>query len=155
MSKSSETNTQVSRKRINNTTLAYIAGILDGEGYFTGVFSGCTTSDEKYGAIRVHVVNCRRDLLEWLQSLFGGTITDKKKGPWSRHQCYDWHVGESVRFLRMMKPYVRLKRPQLEVALAFFSLPYAPQKRRKLAEKIRRLNQEQYELRDEDIVRST
>jgi hypothetical protein len=133
-------------KRVNNTTLAYIAGIIDGEGYFCGVMSG------KYGSIRIGVVNCRKDLLKWLQSFFGGQIYCKSKYPGlSKLECWDWHVGEKKRFLKLMKPYIKLKRAQLEVALAFFSLPHAPEKKRRLALKIQELNKQQYSLRD-DIV---
>lgn len=140
------TTTRKSFKRINNTTLAYIAGILDGEGYI-GV-----AKNSGYASLRVRVVNCRRDLLEWLMGMFGGYIVEKPKTGPTSNQCYEWNCDQKERFLKLMKPYIRLKRPQMEVGLAFLSLPHgAVEKKLRLVEKIKHLNKEQYSWR-EDIV---
>jgi len=142
----SSTTTRKTFKRINNTTLSYIAGLFDGEGYF------CAVQNGGYGLLRIRIVNCRLDVLEWLKGMFGGYISEKPKTSETSHQCYEWNCGEKERFLKLLKPYLRMKRRQMEVALAFYSLPKgAIEKKNRLVEKIHRLNKEQYTWRD-DIV---
>ena len=126
------------RKRISNTKLAYIAGILDGEGHFTTTYK--STKGEIYPYMRVAITNTDLALLKFLQECFGGVLNVKTPGPLSRKPCWNWFPGNIKEFLKRMKPYVRIKRKQLEVALAFHSLPYGTtEKRIRLAKKLRGL----------------
>lgn len=135
---SSETYTWTKR-RINNTELAYIAGLLDGDGHFCPMYS--IYNGKEYPCIRVAITNIRKDLLEWLAARFGGTIQLKSANPLSKLPCYEWRPKTTKDFLKLLKPYVRIKRRQLEVSLAFYSLPYgSTEKKTRLAEKVRRYN---------------
>ena len=125
--------------RINNTTRAYIAGLFDGEGYL------CSTKQESdpYSHIRVAIVNQRLDVLEWIRDLVGGSIQTKsvRSNRLSQKPCYELHVHNVRNFLQVIRPYVRIKRDQLEVACAFYSLPRgAGEKKKRLAAKIAVLN---------------
>jgi hypothetical protein len=126
--------------------LAYIAGLLDGEGCFVSNYSSCPA---RYPSIRVEITQTRRDLLEWIQSLLGGKIRQKHAGSGiSRYPCWLWCPEDTRAFMKLMKPYVRLKRPQLEVTLAFYSLPYgSTAKKQSLAEKLTELNKWHYEMK--------
>ena len=129
------------RKRINNTTLAYVAGILDGEGCFSASYE---TRDGvgRYPHLRVNIVNTNTDLMGMLVGLFGGKINKKPPGPLGRLMCFVWSPGNTKEFLKLMKPYVRIKRAQLEVALAYHSLPYGSTvKRVSLARTLRAVSQ--------------
>lgn len=70
--------------------LAYLAGILDGEGCFS-----IGKSSKGYYNLRVDVVNTDRRLIEWLHVNFGGYTGDrntekvewKNKQTWSNFVC--------------------------------------------------------------------
>lgn len=129
------------RKRIGNTKLAYVAGILDGEGHFVAMWCAKRPNGVRYPNIRVAITNTNTILLKHLKKLFGGTVQKAGKNDLSRLQCYYWRPENTKEFLKLMKPYVMLKRRQLEVALAFYSLPYgSTEKKNRLAAKISVIN---------------
>lgn len=103
---------------VREIELAYIAGIVDGEGYICCV----RHVTRKSNLVRYDVVigiKMTTDIpLTLVQSIFGGNITNyQPKG--NRKVIYKWeilnHNAQDV--LLALKPYVLLKRGQLEVAL--------------------------------------
>ena len=106
---------------MKRTELAYIAGIVDGEGYI-----GISADHRKRNPgrpcwrLRVAVTNTSEWLVQYLKfSIGGGIITlksDKRPRP-----CYQWSVdrGRAAEFLKLILPYLRLKRPQAELAIKF------------------------------------
>lgn len=136
--------------RINNTTRAYIAGLFDGEGYFC---SG-NGRNAPYSTIRIGITNRRKDVLEWIQSMIGGRLVEKHRAsnPLSDNPCYELTMQDTRVFLQVVKPYVRIKRAQLEIACAFYSLPRgAMEKKKRLIAKLYEANKGTYDVR-EDIV---
>ena len=95
--------------------LAYFAGLFDGEGH---VRIG-KDPKPRYGAttryyLQVIISNQNLQVLEELQQNFGGSIHGSSG-------CYHLAFGalQSMRFLEEVKPYIRIKLPQVEVALEF------------------------------------
>ena len=103
---------------MRETTLAYIAGFLDGDG--SVIFQLKPRSDYTYGfQVKVTVAfyqkKSNRSILEWLQdNLRVGAVRDRNDGI----SEYDVEGFEPVRrLLESLQPYVVLKRKQVEVAL--------------------------------------
>lgn len=104
--------------------LAYLAGIVDGEGSITITVS----RQPRFGYItRRHrllfqVSNCDRRLMDWLVLTFGGntslTAADRKG-----RRGWHWTSKQSSAgaILTDLLPYLKLKRRQAEVALAFLA----------------------------------
>lgn len=96
---------------------SYIAGFFDGEGCVNFGRRGSWT-------FMVTVGNTRRDILEWIQTFYGGHI--EKVG--ARHPrqkdffILHFHGLRADRFLSDIYPYVRLKKHQVEVGMEIRSL---------------------------------
>jgi hypothetical protein len=113
---SSETSTLPSKKfRVRD--LAYIAGLLDGEG---SIFP-CKMQSGRYGVF-VTIANTHRPVLEWTQELFGGTLIAGygKNVPKNMKPIWRWKCAaeDVIPFLRIMAPFVRIKQKQLYKAMA-------------------------------------
>ena len=101
-----------------SNALAYAAGIVDGEG------SICFTSPKggnyPYHGLRVSVTNTNEWLINWFWFSFGGKIYIKPAHR-GRKVCYQWQIwGKSaLDFLKVIVPFLQIKRPQAELAIAF------------------------------------
>jgi hypothetical protein len=93
--------------------IAYVAGFFDGEGCIAA-----RVNPAGYTSLQVSIGQSDLAQLEYVQGVIGGTITPIKG---KEH----WHLGlrhaETVAFLEAAMPYLRLKRPQAELALEFLS----------------------------------
>ena len=112
-------------KRISykSTDIAYLAGIIDGEGsIYIGNFSCNTTTKLPYYQTNIQVTNTDKGLIDWLKETFGGltnTRTRKQMPGNSRKQVYIWTVtGERLTHLcEEILPYLICKRRQAEIML--------------------------------------
>jgi len=101
--------------------LAYMAGFFDGE----GCISLCERSKRKR-QLRVHISisNTNEWIIQWFKFNFGGSVTSERKqlkNP-NWRDTWRWNItsgAHSVRFLKEILPYLRLKKPQAELAIAF------------------------------------
>lgn len=96
--------------------LAYIAGIIDGEGNI-----GANGEQGKGYKRVVCVANTNTDLMMWL-SQFGGSVTPKRGGLASKKQCYVWRItaAEEIRELLLaVRPYLIVKRVACDETLAW------------------------------------
>ena len=105
------------------TTLAYVAGFLDGDGSI--FFQIVPRSDyrQKFhirGSIAFYQKSEYKEILEWLKSLFGGVgcLRNRKTGI-SDYTIVD--ATEVKRILLLLQPYVRLKKKQIELGLEIFN----------------------------------
>ena len=103
---------------MRDTTLAYIAGFLDGDGSI--MFQLKPRSDYAYGfqikaTLAFYQKQTNRSILDWLQSnLLLGAVRDRNDGI----SEYDVEGLEPVRHvLELLRPYVVLKRVQVDMAL--------------------------------------
>ena len=107
---------------MKKTDLAYIAGIIDGEGCIGLRRETLRRKDKKYATVRLYVSvsNTNEWLLQWLRFSFRGSLAPC---PRKNHQRLAWEwciVFKQARaFLEAIYPYLRIKKPQAEIALRF------------------------------------
>lgn len=114
------------RANQNETDKAWAAGFLDGEGYIGTV--ECTKGHTKKGKVPknrsfssvVHAAQTKREVLEHLQSILGGTLgTSRCK----TGIVYQWRAygDNTILALRMILPYLVGKSRQAELVIEFQS----------------------------------
>lgn len=90
------------------TDLAYIAGIVDGE--------GCVTKNN--GGWKVQVAMTDRPVIEWL-GMIGGTVRERSVTG-NRQPCWRWLVmrqREVLDLLGALRPYMRVKNARADEAM--------------------------------------
>lgn len=101
---------------------AYIAGIFDGEGTI-GIRKRFRNyrSMREYWECNVAVANTNEDLMLWLQSRIGGYLSSHQhKNPnCKRNYILKLRAYEARHVLPQLLPYLRIKRTQADVVLAF------------------------------------
>ena len=103
---------------IGDTILAYMAGIVDGEGSIIIYRRKSKKYKPKVGQMKVVVSNTDRTLMDFLQLYFGGSIaTDRHR----EKPCYLWTVAskKALCFLEAIEPFIRVKKLQAQVAIEF------------------------------------
>lgn len=107
------------------TDWAYAAGIADGEGCIAIVRS-FTPSRGRYNyGVQVTVSNRDRDVLEWMQQLWGGWVVAVSMGKGRSRASWAWRcpTGLSAKpFLTGIQPWLRIKRRQCQNALTMIDL---------------------------------
>jgi hypothetical protein len=109
---------------LNEETLAYVAGLFDGEG---SIVIGCSLkrADRRNPSywLQVGITNTDRELLDWLHTTFGGHISDNSHIPSrkERRPCWAWRImsKEAQGFLIRILPYTRTKKQQALIAIEF------------------------------------
>ena len=114
---------------MENTEIAYIAGLFDGEGcvqfrYRTRFIKRereARQTDQTHVVVSVN--NTNTSVLEYLRSKLGGAIHFLKTSG-NRKPYYEWRARRSQSFdiLRMMLPYLRIKRERVFLLLAHETL---------------------------------
>ncbi len=104
-----------------DATLAYLAGIVDGEGSICIYRHKSRTS--RAGQMKVVISNTKRELLEFVQSYFGGSISmtnSHLKNP-RKQPCYQWIVAsqKALHFLEAIEPFLRIKKLQAQIAIQY------------------------------------
>lgn len=113
------------------TLLAYVAGIIDGEGNI-GLYK-LRKSSAKCGysyIMCVRVVNTQPWLIRFLQLQFEGYVQNVKPMASSRKPLWRWEIRakKAESFLKLVLPYLQLKRQQAEIAIQFQSRQYQGKK---------------------------
>ena len=131
-------------------SLAYTAGIVDGEGCIAISRGINKKSDKPYYQLQVSVSNSNLWLCEWLRMQYGGIISrdDRRHirlNSLSKNIVYKWFLWSTaaMNFLKLILPYLYLKKTQAELGIAF-------QERR--VNKLR-LTDEEKLLREADYIR--
>jgi hypothetical protein len=106
-------------------TCAYIAGLIDADGWI-GIRINNQGKKWQGHSFMVGIVNRDLLVLQWVQSIFGGSVRPRKRIQKSPHaktwsMVYDWNPdGEGIeRFLLSVIPYLRIKKRQAELTLEF------------------------------------
>jgi len=117
---------------VDEKILAYLAGLIDGEGSIMIKKSTYRIRSPKYNDcvnpgyfIRVTMKNINKDVMELLKKTFGGSVWEDRKvytsknGFQTRHRlwCFDIHDRHAENMLRLLYPYLIIKKPQAEIAL--------------------------------------
>jgi hypothetical protein len=111
------------RKKYSETTAAYMAGILDGEGcLYIGNYSGNRKNGDKHFQTNISISSTDECLVDWLYNTFGGyrgQYTIKQMSKNGRKQVYRWQCS-SDRMLHICEitlPYLVIKTRQAEILI--------------------------------------
>lgn len=103
---------------MSDAEIAYVAGIFDGE--------GCIGFAQARGTsfVRILITNTNKELLEYLQSKFGGDIKalSLRKHNWKQGWNLRISWSRAIELIRLVYPWLRVKREQAQVALAWDAL---------------------------------
>lgn len=100
---------------MSKATAAYIAGYIDGEGYF-GIIPNSNKSS--YREV-LKITSVDKDIIDWFQNSFGGSV-HKRIFDGKSKDAYQWTLeGKNiVPFVEKVIPYLKTKRKQAELVLA-------------------------------------
>ena len=108
---------------MEDTDLAYIAGLLDGEGTI-GINKNVDKRNRKTPTIhyRLHIaiVNSDAGIIRWLNEIFPAShwFCSDRRG---QKPIYRWYVysRKAYEFLQMVSPYLKIKKAQADLAIGF------------------------------------
>jgi hypothetical protein len=97
--------------------LAYVAGLIDGEGCI-GIQSS-NKGAQYYVEITIGMTEKARTLLDQVQQNYGGTVTHHRRKTQQWANAWKWRIGgdAALTFLEMIAPYLVLKSQQAQLAL--------------------------------------
>jgi hypothetical protein len=108
------------------TALAYTAGIIDGEGCISIYLHRTITAKRQrnpFYQLHVSVSSTDEWLCQWLKMQYGGSVRLETRylRESQRSPCWKWALmsSQAGAFLEQILPYLQLKRPQAEIAIAF------------------------------------
>ena len=108
---------------MNKERIAYIAGIIDGEGCITITRRKIRRlkTDNWYYEPQVIISNTNKELLRFCAECYGGWITKLRKCKSNHSIAYQWKVtGNEMRsLLDAVNPYLIVKRKQANIVLLF------------------------------------
>jgi hypothetical protein len=113
---------RMSQSAWTSTDLAYLAGLLDGEGTL-GVY-GRTEKGRREYVVACVVANTSTTLMEWLVTKFGGSYKARKQTNKGWKVCYGWSIHDRRKIADLLPhvlPYLVIKKEQAELML---QLPY-------------------------------
>ena len=101
--------------------LAYTAGILDGEGTVFLERRVTRKGDYRNYVLTVVISNTNEWLIKWLEFNYGGNVSSYQQKHPNRLLSWRWRIQatKAMEFLRLVLPYLILKRPQAEIAIQF------------------------------------
>jgi hypothetical protein len=106
------------------TDWAYAAGFVDGEGCIAIVRSFAPKRGRYYYGVHVVVANRDRDVLAWMQSVWGGYVVGVPGRPIGTSAAWTWRsTGPKAKiFLNGIRPWLRIKPEQCDNALVMIEL---------------------------------
>jgi len=109
---------------MKKTDLAYIAGIVDGEGTVGIARMRRKESKSWTYTLRVSVQMSAEFIARWLQFSFGGRVYPRRWSGQNWKAQYQWVISgeEAGGFLKAILPYLRLKRAQAELVFRFMEI---------------------------------
>ena len=137
------------KRELTHTEVAYLAGILDGEGCISILKMRMKRPYGVYWhyALQLRIGNTYLPLLEWICERVGGKIyaqTYVTNWRGNRKQAYHWHMQgrQAANFLALVRPYLIVKSEQADLAMEFIALgrETAPAARAEMRERMRTLN---------------
>lgn len=106
---------------LSDVTIAYIAGLFDGEGS-VGIYELNHPKRIEFTYIAT-VTNTDKKILDFLKATLGGHVVLEKRQGKSR-DCYKWYAkGElAVDFFHTIHSFTITKKPQIEIAMYWSTL---------------------------------
>lgn len=102
--------------------LAYAAGIIDGEGTISLIKEQRKKTPLGYSiTLHVQVSNTEEWLCHWLQMQFAGYVSSPYQPKGRAKLIWKWMIkaNKAVDFLRLISPYLQLKKHKAELAIQF------------------------------------
>jgi len=109
-------------------SVEYMAGFFDGE----GTVAVTTRGREKGVYLRISISNTNQQILHLIKACFGGYLSTprKKRENW-KPSCEWINSGKSAaEFLKLIQPYVILKKGQVALGLEFWEFQRKPKNER-------------------------
>lgn len=107
----------------SDTDLAYLAGIIDGEGTITIGRAPRNNTKHRvpYHIPHVKVCNTNKELIDWIHAKFGGRMNNTRQAnaKWSTLYYIRWNCGKARDLLEAILPYLRVKKLQGTIVLEF------------------------------------
>jgi len=106
--------------QLQERDLAYIAGIFDGEGCVCIL----KENQRKYTLFRIEasIQNTDLALVEYLKTCFGGYVGFRKLSSGKMFAKWCLSCKSAVEFLEKIKPFLRIKKRQAELASEIYSI---------------------------------
>ena len=107
---------------MKKTDLAYVAGIVDGEGCITIAHKWEYKRGTESYSLLISLHSTDEWLCQFLRNAFGGYVgLDQRKARPHHLPAWRWQVTGKYAYelLRVILPYLHLKRPQAELAIKF------------------------------------
>lgn len=110
-------------QRNKNARLGYTAGIIDGEGCISIAKYTKVGKASVYHSLQVQVGSTDEWLCQWLKMQYGGCVSYRPSSRPRWNDAWNWSVSgrKAAEFLKLLLPYLQLKRPQAEIALEFYA----------------------------------
>jgi hypothetical protein len=109
----------------SDTDWAYAAGFVDGEGCIAIVRSFVEARSRFYYSVHLVVANRERSVLEWMQASWGGWVVAVSTRVGRARESWTWRSRTGLGaepFLLGIRPWLRLKGPQCDNALAMIAV---------------------------------
>jgi hypothetical protein len=105
---------------------AYAAGLFDGEGHIAITFRSNGKGKARYPRYQLYcsMSQNNREAIEWLVSIFGGSsrfVVGKRSYNRRYYERWNWVIStaNAAAFLETIRPYMIVKKQEIEIALAF------------------------------------
>lgn len=111
------------RKTYKKTEIAYLAGLIDGEGsIYIGAHSFNPKTKAPYYQTYILITSTDKVLIDWLENVFGGMTsqyTAAQTAKNARRTAYRWVIsGERLTHLcKLILPYLVIKQREAEIML--------------------------------------
>jgi len=115
---------------VKRTDLAYVAGIIDGEGaILINQKGGLDRNGKPRRGVACNLVigNTNEWLIRWLSFSFGGGVYSSHRNHLKWKTQYFWRPNGrlTLDILKVVLPYLRIKKPQAELAIQFLERRYS------------------------------
>jgi hypothetical protein len=142
---SSETSTQSSKRRVNVRDAAYLAAMIDGEGYISGTERPARETRAADAQLLVRVCNTSTKLLDWLHTAFNGRERWREPRNWGTKRYYEWEPlpEDRLHIFKAVLPHMVIKHDRMLLAIGYLNSQadgHPVQQRQKLVRTIQRLN---------------
>jgi len=110
---------------VSNETLAYTAGLFDGEGCVTSQPHTKRKDGSRAIYIAAIITNTNSDIIDFLHKTYGGyKYCHQVKGQlfWKPRRTWRLTWGEAVDFLSAIRPWIIIKTKQIDVAIRWQQL---------------------------------
>ncbi|KKK73688.1 hypothetical protein LCGC14_2891330 [marine sediment metagenome] len=136
---------------MRNVDLAYYAGLFDGEGCINiNHHKPQRGKRTEQHTLRCYLGMCNEVLVRSLGASFGGSVKYRaihlKNPKWKDHWIWTIESNQALHWLKMMLPFLRLKKQEALVAIEFQQTRGGQRGRRRISEAEMRKRQQYYEL---------